>query len=385
VTDELPAPLTPVDADLRAFQFTPIFRSRLFGSSFHARVNDSEWRAGVTLWLKSWDQVPAGSLPNDDIDLCRLAELGRDIRAWKKHRDGALRGWILCSDGRLYHPVVAEGINEALDGKRKQQEKTLAARIGAMKKRLAEAKSDEAKASMAAEIETMSQTLLQLQSQKGCASVTDNVTGSVTSTNREGKGKGQGDRKGKGEGYIYTAHAGANGSASVTKSVTERGQKGRDSIELTESEHHERFERIKAAYPKFSNRQDWINAEAQCRNHVGNGDATWESLLAVTDRYAKHIRAKGDEGTQYVKTPGRFFAGNDADAFWRQEWPIPTPANGKSRPAPAPVQYRTADEIEADEIARAIADGRTDEEIARELSHVPITRIRAKRQEVERA
>lgn len=54
-------------------------------------------------------------------------------------------------------------------------------------------------------------------------------------------------------------------------------------------------------------------------------------------------------------------------------------ANGKPR------KYRTADEVEDDEITRAIADGRTDEEIARELSHVPITRIRAKREEVEHA
>lgn len=137
-------------------------------------------------------------------------------------------------------------------------------------------------------------------------------------------------------------------------------QKGPDSkpppIDLTDAEHHERFERIKAAYPKFIHRQDWLNAEVACRNHVGNADATWDSLLAVTDRYAKHIRAKGDEGTQFVKTPGKFFAGNDGDAFWRQEWPIPTPANGKSRPAPAPVKYRTADEIEAEERARGDYD-----------------------------
>ena len=34
---------------------------------------------GGTLWLKSWDQVPAGSLPDDDVDLCRLAELSGGI------------------------------------------------------------------------------------------------------------------------------------------------------------------------------------------------------------------------------------------------------------------------------------------------------------------
>ena len=35
-----------------------------------------QWRAGVTLWLKSFHQVPAASLPDDDVALARLAELG---------------------------------------------------------------------------------------------------------------------------------------------------------------------------------------------------------------------------------------------------------------------------------------------------------------------
>ena len=81
---ELPAPLVPAKVDLRDFTFTPFYRGRLFGSSFHAQVSDAAWRAGVTLWLKSWDQVPAGTLPDDEINLCRLAELGRDVRSWRK-------------------------------------------------------------------------------------------------------------------------------------------------------------------------------------------------------------------------------------------------------------------------------------------------------------
>jgi hypothetical protein len=117
-SDILAAPPVPPDVDLRDFAFTPIFRARLFGSSFHARADDSAWRAGVTLWLKSWDQVPAGSLPDDDIDLCRLAELGRDLRAWRKLKSGALHGWFKCNDGRLYHWVVAEGVLEAWQRRR---------------------------------------------------------------------------------------------------------------------------------------------------------------------------------------------------------------------------------------------------------------------------
>jgi hypothetical protein len=106
-------PLTPPDCDLRDFGFMPLDIVRLFGSEFHALATDSEWRAGVTLWLKSFHQVPAGSLPNDDIALARLAEFGRNLRSWNKVKAGALRGWRLCSDGRLYHRVVAEKVNDA--------------------------------------------------------------------------------------------------------------------------------------------------------------------------------------------------------------------------------------------------------------------------------
>jgi hypothetical protein len=126
-------PLTPPDCDLRDFSFMPLDAGRLFGSEFHAIANDSEWRAGVCLWLKSWHQVPAASLPNDDTMLCRLAEYGRDIRTWRKVRDVALRGWVLCSDGRLYHETVAQKAVEAWERKqafRKRTEKARQARLG---------------------------------------------------------------------------------------------------------------------------------------------------------------------------------------------------------------------------------------------------------------
>ena len=123
MSDELPLPLVPPETDLRAYPFTPIFRARLFGSAFHAKVTDSEWRAGVTLWLKSWDQVPAGTLPDDEIELCRLAELGRDRRAWAKVRGGALHGWCKSADGRLHHAVVAEGVREAWEKRNKASAK----------------------------------------------------------------------------------------------------------------------------------------------------------------------------------------------------------------------------------------------------------------------
>ena len=132
---DLPDPLVPAEVDLRDFAFMPLDIVRLFGSRFHAIASDAQWRAGVTLWCKSFHQVPAASLPDDDIELCRLAELGRDVKAWRKLRDVALHGWVKCSDGRLYHNVVAEKANEAWARKLSQRERSRrgnAARWGAL-------------------------------------------------------------------------------------------------------------------------------------------------------------------------------------------------------------------------------------------------------------
>ncbi len=113
-------PLVPPEVDLRDFAATPIHRTKLFGSAFHAHATDTEWRAGITLILNSWDQIPAGSLPNNEAQLCRLADLGRDLRTWRKISNGALRGWMMCSDGRLYHDDRWSDAGEAWQQKLKE-------------------------------------------------------------------------------------------------------------------------------------------------------------------------------------------------------------------------------------------------------------------------
>ncbi len=116
---EAPKPLVPADSDLRDYPYTPIFRARLFNSSFHAHASDAEWRAGFTLLLKAQDQIPAGSLPNDDRELRALAEAGSAQR-WQKIKARALHGWMICKeDNRLYHSVLAEAMASARKAKRK--------------------------------------------------------------------------------------------------------------------------------------------------------------------------------------------------------------------------------------------------------------------------
>ena len=163
------APLVPADVDLRDFPFTPLFRSKLFNSEFHALATDTEWRCGVTLWLKSWDQIPSGTLPTDDVTLCRLAELGRDLKKWQRIKGGALRGWMLCSDGRLHHRVVAESVLEAWKRKLTQRAKTISARAALATKRAETGR-----------IGTVQKNAARSVTDIGTDSVTDPVTDSVT-------------------------------------------------------------------------------------------------------------------------------------------------------------------------------------------------------------
>ncbi|MEK6788491.1 MAG: DnaT-like ssDNA-binding domain-containing protein [Pseudomonadota bacterium] len=126
---ELPAPLVPIDCDLRSFGFMPLDVARLRDSDLAALESPEACWAAVLLWGASWHQLPAASLPDDDRVLANLAGYGRVVRDWLKIKAGALRGWVKCSDGRLYHPVVAEKANQAWAGKLQQSYMTECARI----------------------------------------------------------------------------------------------------------------------------------------------------------------------------------------------------------------------------------------------------------------
>lgn len=128
-------PLTPAGCDLREFPFMPLDVVRLRDSDISAISSGDEFRCAVLLWCAAWHQVPAASLPDDDIILAQLAGYGRVVKEWKKVRSGSLRGWVKCSDGRLYHPVVAEKANEAWSRKLERAWNTECARIKKLNQR----------------------------------------------------------------------------------------------------------------------------------------------------------------------------------------------------------------------------------------------------------
>lgn len=114
MVSDLPEPLVPAEVDLRDFGFLPVDVRRLLTSdTWLSAVDDPRiGYAAMTLWCESWHQVPASSLPSNDKLLFRLSMCPSE-REWKRVKQTVLAGFILCSDGRFYHPVVAEKALEA--------------------------------------------------------------------------------------------------------------------------------------------------------------------------------------------------------------------------------------------------------------------------------
>lgn len=153
-------PMTTPDCDLRDFVWMPLDCNRLLTSETWVLGSAEEKVASLTLWMKSWHQVPAGSLPDNDKMLAHMSEAGAK---WAKVRDHALRGWVKCGDGRFYHPVVCEKAREAWANKCAQKARTEAARA--------------AKAARRGDVSASPQTA-------PTASVTEPVTEVATGSNR---------------------------------------------------------------------------------------------------------------------------------------------------------------------------------------------------------
>lgn len=125
-------PMTPADCDLTDFAFMPLDVARLRDSELASNETPEACWAAVLLWAASWHQIPAASIPNDDKWIAKQAGYalrGKIDKAWSDVRPGAMRGWVECSDGRLYHSVVAEKARDAWQSKTEQRYRTEVARV----------------------------------------------------------------------------------------------------------------------------------------------------------------------------------------------------------------------------------------------------------------
>jgi hypothetical protein len=113
-------PPIPASADLRQIGEMPVDVEAI--RALAQNVSAEAFRAAVLLHCHAWHQVPPGSLPDDDVELCAMAGLERPV--WETVRDRALEGFARCSDGRLYHPgIVAKAITMLAEVEKRERRK----------------------------------------------------------------------------------------------------------------------------------------------------------------------------------------------------------------------------------------------------------------------
>jgi hypothetical protein len=124
-------PLTPPGSNLQSYDWFPLFHRRLIRSDFWRSSSDQVCRISVDFWCECYQQIPAASLPNDDIFLSNLAGLGkRNLKPWFALKSCVMKPWRLCDDDRWYHPLLAEIVIETLSKRTKWAERKAEQRAG---------------------------------------------------------------------------------------------------------------------------------------------------------------------------------------------------------------------------------------------------------------
>lgn len=350
------SPLTPPDCDLTDFQRMMIDIPRLRGSNFDATLDDGAWRAGLNLWLTSWHQVPAASLPDDDVALTKAAGLGRDIKTWRKVKAEALRGWVKCDDGLLYHETVAEFALEAWLEKLAQ---TLSSGAGNAKRWKVEFNPDpieaeiDRTANMLAALNPKSKALIKLERRRARAPGETHPDGNEKASRRDTPDVPSGSLgKGTGKGTIEEPPKPPEGA----------------SPDLT-------FEEAFTAYPA-SGRATNSPAKARAAWTLAVSELGAAPLLVAVRAYADHVRGEGAN----AKAPPAFHRWL-TDRRWEN---FPSKAGGATSPWRGPPEvWAAVAGATSDDFAKSwLADCTWQDVPARTLSSPSTTAIKRLREHV---
>lgn len=299
MNDAVPAdPLVPVEVDLRGLAFMPLDVVRLLDSDLFALTSGDEFKAALSLWCKAWLQVPAASLPNDDRVLAYLSGAGS---RWARLKGMALRGWQLCSDDRLYHPVIAEKALAAWEERvayreRRDNEAERLRRHRDEHKRIRDRLREFGIVyAHNTPIETLRSALqdAELNSQRGVSgNETVPVSGALPETEPPRLREGQGEGERQGEGYLLEPPIPPAGAAAAAAGK----QVGKYSDD---------FESFWREYPKRDRSAPkpdaWKAWGARLKEGVSPQD-----LIRAAANYRADQFAKGKVGTEFVKLPATF-------------------------------------------------------------------------------
>lgn len=292
-----PSPPLPADVDLRDFGFLPLDVVRLRDSDLAEHASGEEFKAAVLLWCAAWHQVPAGSLPSDDKLLRKFAGFPR---RWGAVKQQALRGFVLCDDGRLYHTVLCEKAFESWNKKRKQRARTAAATAAAAAAR----HRDEEQAAQRDGVRNGHR---------------DGILGI-------GKGEGQGREKSEQRARAPALQSTGQDAETAPAAEAPAGAPktaGETKIELEFAERARLVAEIMAAYPAnpHSTAHDWT-VERNIGLIVDNELATFEALLERTKAFAAQQDALGNTGQQFVPAMKNFFS-YPRGPWQKTSFPIP--------------------------------------------------------------
>lgn len=121
---QLPPPLTPPECDVRSHDWFALKFRQVRDSEFWLNASDRVRVVSLHLWGCAYEQVPAASLPDRDDRLAELAGYGMfGLSQWREIRNEVLAAWIKCSDGRWYHPTLAEVALEAWSIRLKERQR----------------------------------------------------------------------------------------------------------------------------------------------------------------------------------------------------------------------------------------------------------------------
>lgn len=120
---ELPAPIVDAEISLIGLPFMMVHVLRLKKSKAWLACKKKPALAYylMNLWMAAWYEEPAASIEDDEDALADAA--GCTDKQWREMKEILLRGWVKCSDGRLYHPFLCELAEEAWHGRRSEEKK----------------------------------------------------------------------------------------------------------------------------------------------------------------------------------------------------------------------------------------------------------------------
>lgn len=337
---EFPPPPIDAEVDLTDFSFMPLDVRRLRDSKLAASADGEAFRCSVLLWCAAWHQLPAGSLPDDNVELATLAGFGRMVAQWKKVRAGALYGWEKCSDGRLYHSVVVEKANESWQSKLDLKYRRECDRLRKENKRRSENH----------EVALKIPSFEEWNSARRAHGIPADKPGFPADVPRKSSGdppdsllKGQGiEQKGQGresESPPEDARPPETGDGAPAKppddegGPTPRGDAGLPPVVplptavVIDSFPYEQA--IMADFPSgpdLPNPANWTAAIHNAHQLVSNGLATWPELVAAVRRYAAYWASN----SAMVNVAAHNFFDRRKGNHWQQEWK-PTATKAEKR------------------------------------------------------